>query len=375
MMKQRILQTIVALLAIVSSATAQTLSIASVEAKAGEQAELVVSGSGMTGVTALQFNLALPQGVTLNESAITKGEAASGHTLSVQTLDNGDRLVALYHTDLGVVSNGTLLRLPIVVGEQAGSFNGSLYTIRMATTEAVSQKCADATYALTVKSDVVLDEEATEAPKSVEGVKATVKRTIPADTWSTICLPFAMTEAQVKAAFGNDVQLGDFTGCTVDGETVKVNFTEADAIEANHPYIIKVKAGVESFAVEGVDIAAGEASVKKDGKDGKYNSFVGNYENGLTLTDGWLFLNEGKFYFSTGKTKMKAYRAYFDLAVAGVHYDSRVVLSFDETTSISDAQRSTVGVQRSTYYNLKGQRVERPAKGIYVKNGNKVIIK
>ena len=344
MMKQRILQTIVALLAIVSSATAQTLSIASVEAKAGEQAELVVSGSGMTGVTALQFNLALPQGVTLNESAITKGEAASGHTLSVQTLDNGDRLV-------------------------------SLYTIRTATTESVSQKCADATYALTVKSDAVLDEEATEAPKSVEGVKATVKRTIPADTWSTICLPFAMTEAQVKAAFGNDVQLGDFTGCSVDGETVKVNFTEADAIEANHPYIIKVTAGVESFAVDGVDIAAGEASVKKDGKDGKYNSFVGNYVNGLTLTDGWLFLNEGKFYFSTGKTKMKAYRAYFDLAAAGVHYDSRVVLSFDETTSISDAQRSTAVVQRSTYYNLKGQRVERPAKGIYVKNGNKVIIK
>jgi hypothetical protein len=72
---------------------------------------------------------------------------------------------------------------------------------------------------------------------------------------------------------------------------------------------------------------------------------------------------------------MKAYRAYFDLAAAGVHYDSRVVLSFDETTSISDAQRSTAVVQRSTYYNLKGQRVERPAKGIYVKNGNKVIIK
>ena len=374
-MKRRILQTIVALLAIVGGATAQTLSVASVETTTGGQAELVVSANGMSGVTALQFNLALPQGVTLNESAITKGEAASGHTLSVQTLDNGDRLVALYHTDLGLVSNGTLLRLPIVVGEQAGSFNGSLYTIRTATTESVSQKCADAAFALTVKSDVVLDEEATEAPKSVEGVKATVKRTIPADTWSTICLPFAMTEAQVKAAFGDDVQLGDFTGCTVDGETVKVNFTEADAIEANHPYIIKVTASVGSFAVEGVDIAAGEASVKKDGKDGKYNSFVGNYENGLTLTDGWLFLNEGKFYFSTGKTKMKAYRAYFDLAAAGVHYDSRVVLSFDETTSISDAQRSTAVVQRSTYYNLKGQRVERPAKGIYVKNGNKVIIK
>ena len=152
-MKQRILQTIVALLAIVSSATAQTLSIASVEAKAGEQAELVVSASGMTGVTALQFNLALPQGITLNESAITKGEAASGHTLSVQTMDSGDRLVVLYHTDLESVSNGTLLRLPITVGQQTGSFSGSLYTIRTASTDLVSHKCNDAAFTVKVKDD------------------------------------------------------------------------------------------------------------------------------------------------------------------------------------------------------------------------------
>ena len=152
MMKQRILQTIVALVAIVSGATAQTLSIAAVEAMVGEQAELVVSTSGMSNVTALQFNLALPQGVTLNESAVTKGEAVSGHTLSVQTLENGDRLIVLYHTDLELVDNGTLLRLPITIGQQAGSYNGNLYTVRTATTDAVSQTCADATFNIMVKA-------------------------------------------------------------------------------------------------------------------------------------------------------------------------------------------------------------------------------
>ena len=151
-MKQRILQTIVALVAIVSGATAQTLSIAAIEAMVGEQAELVVSASGMSDVTALQFNLALPQGVTLNESAITTGEAASRHTLSVQTLDNGDRLIVLYHTDLALVGNGTLLRLPITVGQQAGSYNGNLYTVRTATTDAASQTCADAAFSIMVKA-------------------------------------------------------------------------------------------------------------------------------------------------------------------------------------------------------------------------------
>ena len=152
MIKRRILQSIVALQAIAGSATAQTLSVASVEATTGGQAKLVVNGSGMTDVTALQFNLALPQGVTLNESAITKGEAVSGHTLSVQTKDGGNRLIVLYHTDLGLVGNGTLLRLPITAGQQTGSFSGSLYTIRTANTEAESHPCSTVGFSIKVKA-------------------------------------------------------------------------------------------------------------------------------------------------------------------------------------------------------------------------------
>ena len=150
-MKQRIQQTIVALVAIVSSATAQTISVADIEAKVGEQAELVVCVSGMSDVTALQFNLALPQGFTLNESAITKGEAANSHTLSVQTLDNGNHLFVLYHTDMGLVGSGTLLRLPITIGQQAGCLNGNLNTIRLATSGAVSQPCEVSAFTITVK--------------------------------------------------------------------------------------------------------------------------------------------------------------------------------------------------------------------------------
>ena len=150
-MKQRIIQTIVALVAIASSAMAQTLSITSIEANVGEQAELVVSASSMGNMTALQFNLALPQNVTLNESSITKGEAASGHTLSIQTLGNGNRLIVLYHTDLKIVGNGILLRLPITVGEQAGCFIGSLNTIHTSNIKAASQTCAGSTFKITVK--------------------------------------------------------------------------------------------------------------------------------------------------------------------------------------------------------------------------------
>jgi hypothetical protein len=67
-------------------------------------------------------------------------------------MNNGDRLIVLYHMDLGAFSNGTLLRLPIAAGQQTGTFNGSLSNVRMSTTEAVSQKCANATFEVTVKT-------------------------------------------------------------------------------------------------------------------------------------------------------------------------------------------------------------------------------
>lgn len=153
-MKRLLFNTFFALL--VCSATAQTFSVASIDAKKGEQAELVVNASGISGVTALQFNLTLPQGITLNESAITKGSAASGHTLSVQTMNNGDRLIVLYHMYLGLFTNGTLLRLPITIGQQTGSFSGSLSNIRTATTDAVSYNCANATFNITVTASTFI---------------------------------------------------------------------------------------------------------------------------------------------------------------------------------------------------------------------------
>ena len=48
------------------------------------------------------------------------------------------------------------------------------------------------------------------------------------------------------------------------------------------------------------------------------------------------------------------------------------VVFADEATGINTAKesQSTVG-----YYNLNGQRVEKPAKGLYIMNGKKVILK
>lgn len=139
------------------SATGQTLSVAPIEAEAGAQAELVVTGASLGGVTALQFNLTLPSGITLDEAAITKGSSANSHELSVSTLSTGDRLFVLYNMNLNPFKDGELLRLPITVNGDVGTKTGRIRLFRTATPEAVSHARPDTGFTITVKETSGID--------------------------------------------------------------------------------------------------------------------------------------------------------------------------------------------------------------------------
>lgn len=123
-----------ALMAIVVSANAQSLSF---EVQANEAK---ISLTGATVMTALQFNLKLPEGVSVDTNNATLGSATDGHTLCIETLDNGDLLFILYSMDLNTFMDGELLRFPIN-GVQDGDAN--LYTIRYANADAVSLEGTD----------------------------------------------------------------------------------------------------------------------------------------------------------------------------------------------------------------------------------------
>ena len=239
------------------------------------------------------------------------------------------------------------------------------------------------TFTVTVTDRLTLDETATVAPATATGVNVKVKRTIDANEWSTICLPFAMDATQVKAAFGDDVKLGDFTSWSSeeDGEgdivAINVGFTDVTAIEANHPYIIKTSSAIVSFDVDGVDIdPEDEPSVQVGKKKAEKGFMTGTYVANTTVPENNVFLYDGKFWYSKGNTKMKAFRAYFEFydVLASVESSAPVFISFGgETTGIENIQR-TAGDDR--YYNLNGQHVENLKKGqIYKKKKKKVVVK
>lgn len=156
-MKLRIFNLIAVVMAFVATATAQSLSIAPIEAAPGAQTEITVSLKDATEMTALQCNLHLPEGLTLAESTgnygITLGDAANGHTLSVSPLTSGDLLIVLYSMNQTPFADGTLLTIPVVVAEEAGTTEGSLHTVRTATADAVSKALSDAKFSAVVEEE------------------------------------------------------------------------------------------------------------------------------------------------------------------------------------------------------------------------------
>lgn len=256
----------------------------------------------------------------------------------------------------------------------------------------------DDPFLLIIPSRTVLDEKSTALPVSKQDVDVTVLRTIKGGEWSTICLPFAIPADKMETTFGAGVELADFMGCETtyetDGETVKsinVKFSSVTAIEANHPYIIKVRENLTQLDVDHVDIIAlgqdVEAAVECDEYTEKiknktyyfYNRFVGNYANGFTVPNQTLFLCGGKFWYSVGQTHMMAFRAYFDF------YDMLPEPSFNDANSrimivIDDVPTDINSVNQiikcdHRYYDLQGRMTTNPSKGLFICSGRKYLIK
>ena len=350
--------------------------------------------------TSYQFKVVTPAGIAyvVDSDKDAECELSAGHAASHSATahwNESERVLGV-----GVASMKTALftgqnlsiKIPVAATTLAAgtSVNFTIKEIAFIKQTGAKVYLDDVTFKATIGAPddgrTVLDELSATVPEAASGVDVRVKRTLAAGVWNTICLPFAMSAEQVTAAFGPEVQLGDFNGCDVDDETgnIKAKFISATAIAANHPYIIKVKDVVSEFTADGVDIAPEEEpAVDKDEKTtgtGRnkvttYNSFIGTYINDTTVPDFGLFLNDNKFWFSKGQTKMKAFRAYFDFATAGAEYEveSRIAITFDETTGIGvSLMKNEECIKDNAIYNLKGQRVEKPGKGIYIFKGKKV---
>lgn len=230
---------------------------------------------------------------------------------------------------------------------------------------------------------VTLDETATNNNiEAKSGVNVTLKRTMKADMWNTICLPFDVTYDDAKAAFGNDVKIAELDGNST-GTTL--SFKNVDAIKATIPYLIKpseVKTSNE-YVFENVNIDAANVSPYFDSTKSDF-AFVGIY-NMVDITNDVVTTFDNTYYAAflgsnnivhkatTGTTK--GFRAYFAIPNGTSASALRVVID-GTATSIKNID-SEVVESNAPVYNLQGQRVDgnNLTPGIYVKAGKKFVVK
>jgi hypothetical protein len=164
-----------------------------------------------------------------------------------------------------------------------------------------------------------------------------------------------------------------------DGWTVKefdsvdenvINFKDATTIKAGEPYLVKPNIDVvdPSYNNKIVENTAGNIKGEGDYK------FAAQIYNKSLATDGTIayLATDGKIKKLTSGG-LKGLRAYFIIPASGAT-PARINFIDDETTGISRIENSELRIENSVY-NLQGQRVNKAQKGLYIKNGKKVVKK
>ena len=201
----------------------------------------------------------------------------------------------------------------------------------------------------------------------------TVDRPFVAGTWNTVCLPFVPTSAQADELFGSGYQLAEYKG--VSGTTLE--FTTTDTFKAGVPYLVKPTDGCATAAVtfNDVDITARTPQTVTHGN----YSFVGNFTQKTFSSEecnSSLFVATGNELMKpNNNSTLKSLRCYFTVPSGSIATARRFTIDDEEgeTTGINAVHGE--GFMVNGYYNLNGQRVAKPTKGLFIVNGKKVVIK
>ena len=251
-----------------------------------------------------------------------------------------------------------------------------------------------------------------------------LNRTFKKNQWTTLTLPFNLTEEEVQRIFGAGTQLIQLNKGTINGNAARLEFIyhEIQNVLPGHPYLIKptgvvddtndakadvVKDGVGNITaftvyskcvnpfINQVDIDCGAYTFKGTPDyctANETNNGVPGYSVNYELNDIFISESNGNLYVSSGSSYGKGYRAWIDKkessSAAKISSISLVIDNpgdddNNETTTIDMADvdpdaLNALGVATGVY-NLNGQKVSDDMhnlpKGIYIVNGKKIIRK
>ena len=232
-------------------------------------------------------------------------------------------------------------------------------------------------------------------------------RTLYTDNnYNTLCLPFGMTPSQFDISILQGATIYEMnttaTGYYPDGTLIpdpmykkegpvlylKFDYVNASSngLEAGKPYLVKWTSGsnfVDNNTRHEVDfykVTVTKLAPQAPTANGV--TFQGTFSSSPTLTAGdktKLILGaDNKLYYPSKNINVGACRAYFIIPSAAANAAApQMVMGFEgeETTSIQTLNVTPESQNDTPVYNLNGQRLSAPQKGINIVNGKKVIIK
>ena len=154
-----------------------------------------------------------------------------------------------------------------------------------------------------------------------------------------------------------------------------------DVLYGNKPYVYRPKVEVADYAFvsEGATLLAKtDASVLQTSTTTATYDFYGTYANTTATTENPFYYVSAAGNICKGTTVTVGPYRWILKATSknGVSYAPKFSFAEGETTGINEVQGSGFKVQGSeAFYNLNGQRVSQPTKGLYIVNGRKVVVK
>ena len=226
------------------------------------------------------------------------------------------------------------------------------------------------------------------------------KRTLLADSrWNALYVPFEIPVADIAnkydVAYINDVRLYDSDNdgeIDENGMEVEVVYVKSGTLHANTPYLIRVKKTLSAEAKEEARAMNLALSTKLCHAEEKvydcsslYKTFkFGGIYNKKTVEDlpgAYAISSDGIWHPMSTGSSLNPFRIYMKIenrngtpfqpsvAKAGIRIR---VSGEDNATGIA---KTEIDNGKAEIYDIAGRRVQNPAKGIYVINGKKTVIK
>lgn len=323
--------------------------------------------SGLGYVTSPSFEAYFPYGYKV---AVYYAIGADPENMTITSKELSDAESVTSKSDDAVFDHVTTISLPSPSATFTMTANsGVKYVSKIELTPLAAPEIETVTLDETANNDDVVKNNAGNT------VNVTLKRTISDTYLNPFCVPFNMSADQITEVFGEGSVVSAFTSVT--GKVM--NFEKVTTITAGQPYIVQATKASTEISLDKVEMKSeSESNVVKESSElsMSFNGIVSPYA--FKKNDGTeLFLdkNGNLRYPSTLPSQMKGMRAYFEV-LDGTSNEAKVNIGggLSSIDKLMNGEAMTGKV-----YNLNGQYVGNTldglAKGLYIMNGKKYVVK